>query len=84
MGWRNLRINLLTWSLFSGYDLSVMTDGESKKATDPNRSDATESSDDETTAAKAGSVDPSGENSEDQMAQWEEALKNDDWGHQPC
>ncbi len=21
---------------------------------------------------------------EDQMADWEEALKNDDWGHQPC
>lgn len=20
----------------------------------------------------------------DQMAAWEEALKNDDWGHQPC
>jgi hypothetical protein len=21
---------------------------------------------------------------EDQLADWEEALKNDDWGHQPC
>ena len=21
---------------------------------------------------------------EQQMADWEEALKNDDWGHQPC
>ncbi len=23
-------------------------------------------------------------NPEEQMADWEEALKNDDWGHQPC
>lgn len=21
---------------------------------------------------------------DEQMAEWEEALKNDDWGHQPC
>ncbi len=38
-------------------------------------------------AVNAGSSEASDKaklDSEEQMAQWEEALKNDDWGHQPC
>ena len=61
-----------------------MTDGESKQPTDSDQVDAMKPSDDETTKPKSEPVAPSVEGSEDQMAQWEEALKNDDWGHQPC
>jgi hypothetical protein len=60
-----------------------MTDGESKQPTDSDQGDPTTPSDD-TSKPKSESVVPAEEGSEDQMAQWEEALKNDDWGHQPC
>ena len=63
---------------------TAMTDGESKQPTDSDRGDATKPTDDDTSNPKSESTVPPKEGSEDQMAEWEEALKNDDWGHQPC
>jgi hypothetical protein len=60
-----------------------MTDGKSTPPTESDQSNAMKPSDD-TSKPKSESAVPSEEASEDQMAQWEEALKNDDWGHQPC
>ena len=34
--------------------------------------------------APVGASDSVPENEEEQMEAWEDALKNEDWGHQPC
>ena len=61
-----------------------MSDGDANQESGPHQDDAQASSEDLKSKAASDKQQSPPSSSEDQMAQWEEALKNEDWGHQPC
>lgn len=55
-------------------------DPKQPKKADPKETNAeTKASDDDTKERPVEELTP-----EEQLARYEESLKNDDWGHQPC